>query len=81
MNTTCPTPTVLPSSYSLTSKPGHKVRRFLVVFLPCGDPSPPVDYVATARISAPGDTNPANDSLSATVDVRPRFGLLRPLFR
>jgi len=74
VNGTCRAPLVFPiSPYRLTLAPGgDAVRLFLVFFFRCGDPSPPVDYIATATISAPGDSNPDNDTLSATVDVRRR---------
>jgi hypothetical protein len=74
LNRTCPAAFVIPfSPYRLTLKPGHHTERvWLVLFLHCGDPSGPVDYIATARVSAPGDSNPANDSLTATVDVLKR---------
>jgi len=73
VNPTCPAPFVLPISYSLTLAPGDQTQRaWLVLFFRCGDPSPPEDYTATAAVSAPGDSNPGNDALSATVDVRRR---------
>jgi hypothetical protein len=75
VNRTCPAPFVLPiSPYSLTLDSGdHAQRAWLVLFRRCGDPSPPVDYIATAAVSAPGDSNPDNDALSTPIDVqRPR---------
>jgi hypothetical protein len=75
VNATCPAPFVLPSQYSLTLNPGKSATRtFFVLFFSCGNPWPPVDYIATARVSAPGDTNPANDTKTGTVDVRKRGG-------
>ena len=71
MNESCRAAFVLPfSPYRVTLKPGQQAQRtWLVFFFPCGDPSPNVDYVVTARVSAPGDSKPGNDALSATVDV------------
>jgi hypothetical protein len=75
VNPTCPAPIVFPLSYSLTLNPGgHATRLFLVIFRSCGDPSPAVDYIATARVTAPGDSNPANDTQTGTVDARRRPG-------
>ena len=76
VNPTCPAPLVLPlSRNTLTLNPGGRATRlFLVFFWSCGDPSPAVDYVATARVTAPGDSNPANDSKTGTVDARRRPG-------
>jgi hypothetical protein len=73
-NPTCGGALVIPfSPYSLRLDPGHHTQRqWLVLFFRCGDPSPPVDYIATARVSAPRDSNPDNDALSATVDVQKR---------
>ena len=76
VNKTCPLPFVFPiSRYRLTLDLGDQTQRaWLVFFSRCGDPSPPVDYIATARVSAPGDGNPGNDALTATVDVRKSRG-------
>ena len=74
MNGSCRGAFVLPfSPQSVTLKPGQQTQRqWLVLFFQCGDPSPNVDYVVTARVSAPGDSKPGNDALSATVDVLKR---------
>ncbi|HJX61434.1 MAG TPA: thrombospondin type 3 repeat-containing protein [Dehalococcoidia bacterium] len=74
VNRTCRAPFVFPiSRYSLALEPGdHAQRAWLVLFRSCDNPSPPVDYIATAAVSAPGDSNPTNDALSATVNVRRR---------
>ena len=75
VNPSCPAPFVFPSQYSLTLNPGESATRtFYVFFFPCGNTLPPVDYIGTARVTAPGDTNPANDTKTATVDVRKRGG-------
>ena len=59
--------------HRLTLDPGdHAVRRWVVLFASCSNPTPLRDYRVTARVSAPGDTNPGNDSLTATVDVLKR---------
>ena len=74
VNGSCPAALVLPSSpQSITLNPGQQTQRqWLVFLLACGDPSPNVDYVVTARVSAPGDSEPGNDALSATVDILKR---------
>jgi hypothetical protein len=74
MNLTCPAPLVLPiSPYSLTLDPGDQaLRAWLVIFRRCGDPSPPVDYVAAATVAAPGDGNLRNNTVTSTIDVKQR---------
>jgi hypothetical protein len=74
MNGSCRGAFVLPfSPQSITLKPGQQTQRqWLVLFFPCGDPSPNVDYVVTAGVSASGDSKPGNDALSATVDILKR---------
>jgi hypothetical protein len=75
VNPSCPAAFVFPFQYSLTLNPGESATRtFFVLFFPCGNTLPPVDYIGTARVTAPGDTNPANDTKTATVDVRRRGG-------
>jgi hypothetical protein len=73
-NAGCPEPWVFPGDgYLLTLDPGKKKNlKFMVVFWPCEGTSPPVDYRVMGIVSAPGDDNPANDSIDATVNVGPR---------
>jgi hypothetical protein len=58
--------------YSLTLNPGAQTSRMWVAFFfHCGSASSgTTDFIATARVSAPGDSNPANDTKTGTVDVR-----------
>ena len=71
VNPSCHAPVVFPASSSVTLNPGSQTARlFAVLFFSCDDPSPSPDYIVTAKVSAPGDSNPANDTATATVDVR-----------
>jgi hypothetical protein len=74
VNPSCPAPFVFPKKYSLTLQPGQTATRvFGVLFFHCGSVSDgTTDYVATARVSAPGDSNTANDTKTGIVDVRNR---------
>jgi hypothetical protein len=75
VNSSCPPAFVLPGSpYPVRLKPGRSVTLpFFVVFFRCKNPSPALDYLVTAQVTAPGDINPDNDTRTATVDVRKRF--------
>jgi hypothetical protein len=73
LNPTCPAPLAVPFfPYSLTLNPGAQTSRMWVVFFfHCGQASNgTTDFIATARVSAPGDSNPANNTKTGTVDVR-----------
>ena len=73
VNPTCPSPFVFPfGAYNVTLNPGAQTTRLWVVtFFHCGSVSNgTTDFTATARVTAPGDTNPANNAMTGTVDVR-----------
>ena len=73
LNPTCPAPVVVPfSPYSLSLRPGAQTSRtWIVLFFHCGNASNgTTDFVAGASVTVPGDSNPANNTKLATVDVR-----------
>jgi len=51
--------------------PGRRTTvRFDVTYARCTDPSPSADYSITATVTAAGDTHTADNSQSATLNIR-----------
>jgi hypothetical protein len=72
LNPTCPSPLVIPFPYNVTLNPGAQASRmWAVFFFHCGFASNgTLDFIARATVSTPGDSNPANNTRTGTVDVR-----------
>ncbi len=72
LNATCLSPSVIPlQPTSVLLDPGARASvSFAVIYSSCSDPSPDPDYEVIGAVSAAGDVDPSDDSLTVTQNAR-----------